>query len=633
MVDSVLDPTMPPFAKDVCKELHDAGVSWDDINQGCEAIDPLELAPNFTTVGAGGDIMACECLQTAVRRFSETPDNPVYRSLVSDIIEGPLPMEITDRFYLLRIADAIAVLDQIIQYQGIATDSVAYKTMMAVGLFYFTIFPDKQSDIDVFMPELIVEARELYKYDLGDFEDYLFAYGGLGAFNPLHRDCEDEQTAEGALDLDCGWCSEYSKVLYAVFDQAGLDPFFATMTKEVSQQNFETLGYTVPEDQLNLGHLFIGIEFSPGDTMYFDPNNRFCDPPYTNTQHQHLSHFLAENIGQQHLNNKNQDPATIQARQRAATLDPYNPQLSYTLGKDLLELGRNEEAEEYLRAALAQDPFHVGALVDLSVALERQERLDEGFATIQEAYALSPDYPDILSRLGTFQLKTGDLEGAKTTLLQAYEQDPRNISTLNNLAITYRDLGQIEEGLYYLNGAHILEEFQIIHALAGQLNDPEKSRKFSQRLDELTVAFAGKKEAAFVIPELQSLNLNYPTSVGYNNLGAFLYTGGHKEVATNAFGNAVKLAVVADNQPALKIAYKNLVQALKDQIYDNLDHPVFERIINDDSIGANYIRGALLISFNQVSAEYAARGMVIQDVRATDIRAQLQTKSIVLIGL
>jgi tetratricopeptide (TPR) repeat protein len=108
---------------------------------------------------------------------------------------------------------------------------------------------------------------------------------------------------------------------------------------------------------------------------------------------------------------------------RALKRDPRNADLAAALGARALRLGRADEAERLLRAALRENDLHVRAANNLAYLLgERGENLDEALALANRALMLEPTNPRILHTYGTLLCKVGRCEEGRLSLERAWQR-------------------------------------------------------------------------------------------------------------------------------------------------------------------------------------------------------------------
>lgn len=105
----------------------------------------------------------------------------------------------------------------------------------------------------------------------------------------------------------------------------------------------------------------------------------------------------------------------------------------YALGRIELASGRHEAALQRFRDALALDPGHVEALNGIGVVYGETGRLADSIGAFQQALVLAPDAPHVLGNLGVAQLRGGRLDDAWRSVSRAFELDPSNVRTRENV--------------------------------------------------------------------------------------------------------------------------------------------------------------------------------------------------------
>jgi tetratricopeptide (TPR) repeat protein len=100
------------------------------------------------------------------------------------------------------------------------------------------------------------------------------------------------------------------------------------------------------------------------------------------------------------------------AYQRALALDPDHADAHVNLGCLEHEAGRLELAERHYRAALAVRPDDATAAFDLGVVLEDLGRLDEALAAYEQSLAAAPGAADVHYNLARLHDRRGDTAAA-----------------------------------------------------------------------------------------------------------------------------------------------------------------------------------------------------------------------------
>ena len=104
--------------------------------------------------------------------------------------------------------------------------------------------------------------------------------------------------------------------------------------------------------------------------------------------------------------------AAKDAYERAIAVDPDHADAHVNLGRLLHEQGATAEAEQHYRAAFESNPDHDTAAFNLGVALEDLGRIDDALAAYATAIALDPDNADAHYNLAGIYEQRGDKQTA-----------------------------------------------------------------------------------------------------------------------------------------------------------------------------------------------------------------------------
>ena len=159
--------------------------------------------------------------------------------------------------------------------------------------------------------------------------------------------------------------------------------------------------------------------------------------------------------------------------------DPTDAVAGVKLAQALRELGRYDQAAEAAQATLTVQPNNLDALLELGrahiargqafygvaplekardqaprdwraysllgVAYEQVSRFDDARFAWNQALALSPDNPDVLTNAATAALTQGDAPGAETLLRRAVAQPTASAKVRQNLAMVLGLQGKMGE--------------------------------------------------------------------------------------------------------------------------------------------------------------------------------------------
>jgi tetratricopeptide (TPR) repeat protein len=134
-----------------------------------------------------------------------------------------------------------------------------------------------------------------------------------------------------------------------------------------------------------------------------------------------------------------------QTAQATLTVQPNNLDALLELGRAHIARGRAFYGVAPLEQARNQAPRDWRAYSLLGVAYEQVRRTDDARAAWNQALALSPDNPDVLTNAATAALTHGDAPGAETLLRRAVAQPTASAKVRQNLAMVLGLQGKMGE--------------------------------------------------------------------------------------------------------------------------------------------------------------------------------------------
>jgi tetratricopeptide (TPR) repeat protein len=211
---------------------------------------------------------------------------------------------------------------------------------------------------------------------------------------------------------------------------------------------------------------------------------------------------------------------------QAATAAPQESIFRFNLGLTLSRLGRFEEAESALRAALQLKSNSVPALFELAALQHRTGRLQDAAKNIRQVLRLTPGNAHAELALGAILTdagRPGDAENATRRGLAATKEPRLKAQLYLQLAQALRRQRKDADALAALDEAEALDP-----ALPGLARHRAETLQHLSRFDEAIAIF--KKELARA-PDDPGLHLDY---------NSMLYQLGYKEEFLKSFDRAPK---------------------------------------------------------------------------------------------
>jgi tetratricopeptide (TPR) repeat protein len=132
---------------------------------------------------------------------------------------------------------------------------------------------------------------------------------------------------------------------------------------------------------------------------------------------------------------------------RGYSSDKNLAQAGATVGMLYQKLGRFEEAEEEMSAALERDPYNPTALVFTGNLYLETNRKDEAAELYERALTIYPDDVQALTNLGIYYTEKGDFEKAYGYFERSLDVNPKDAKTLYFLAKTLEADGRRDEAV------------------------------------------------------------------------------------------------------------------------------------------------------------------------------------------
>ena len=142
------------------------------------------------------------------------------------------------------------------------------------------------------------------------------------------------------------------------------------------------------------------------------------------------------------LDHMTDDPGSAQlALARALRLDPGNGLAMKYLADLSFRAGRDREAREGYRRAIAAGFRHPDVFINLAAIAEREGRPGDARAALSDALQLAPSDADAWNRLGLLEAGRGALEAARGAFTRAIAAAPGRAEPYYNLAVVERRAG------------------------------------------------------------------------------------------------------------------------------------------------------------------------------------------------
>src|SRR6185312_12714736 len=124
---------------------------------------------------------------------------------------------------------------------------------------------------------------------------------------------------------------------------------------------------------------------------------------------------------------------------------PDNSRVVLLVGQIHLEANRIDEADKYIRKALAINPEYADAWSDLGGVFDARKNVAEALKCYEKALSLKPDLPYALMNAAQASEKSGNREKAKEYYERVLANDPHNAEAANGLGLLFAKEGETEE--------------------------------------------------------------------------------------------------------------------------------------------------------------------------------------------
>lgn len=343
-----------------------------------------------------------------------------YRDIIKSSFGRPIPWELDDfnptthfdETVRKKTQTAIDFLKSLLQEQKIKLGSDEYNLKLAIGLFYFVDSPAQRDEVMQSLSFFNQRVSELNRVGLGGFKEYLIANGGLGTAMASGY-TETEYTAIESIQLRRGKCSERSKILYAVYKMAGLNPHFVEIKWQDGKKAFEKVGERMEADFVGDNHVAVGI--NDGQSIrVFDLTLEKLTVKY--------------------------DRFAVMDLPRAYAMDMAN------LASNLIKQGKHQQAKQFAQNAISVCPSFASGYEVFGEVLYYSRQDDEAIEAWSKAMTLLPSV-NTYNCLGHIYIEHKDYAKAEKFLKQAVQFEPKFSKAHANLSKLYRRSGKNEESI------------------------------------------------------------------------------------------------------------------------------------------------------------------------------------------
>ncbi len=282
----------------------------------------------------------------------------------------------------------------------------------------------------------------------------------------------------------------------------------------------------------------------------------------------HLLGVIARQVGKH-------DQA-IQYINQAIRIQPSEPAFHSNLGNALKDQGQLTEAVAQYQEALRLKPDYTEAFLNLGNALKDQGQLTEAVAQYQEALRLKPDYAEAHYNLGLALKEQGRLAEAVAQYQEALLLKPNYADAHNNLGNALKDQGQLTEAVSQYQealrlkpdyaeahnnlGVALNEQGQLAEAVAQYQEALRLNPDYTEAHYNLGNALKDQGQLAEAVAQYQeALRLNPDYAEAHNNLGIALNGQGQLAEAVAQYQETLRL------KPDYADAHNNLGFVLNGQ--------------------------------------------------------------------
>ena len=368
---------------DVYKTLHELKIPDPEMDVGFPVVDYVNNQKDREGIGDG-----IQCEEAVEYAFEKglVEKEPKVRASIEKMLGYSLPWEFktpasTDDAVewselTTKIETAMARLKsdiQKLQATGKLKERGEYEEAMAAAIYLFAYAPASKDGMELVENNLKDEIFGLEKFGLSNFWGHIKEQGGLGlVFMHEKQKGEPEMDVLQTLLKNKGNCTEKSKILYALFKQSGLSPFFVDVELSEIEPQYRSFAQ---------GHVCIGLQVKD-KVRLFDLAQRNSNAPYKSFHRITLRHYLMYDLSNKAwaLLEKNKTREAAEIYQQALKFGKDSTAYFVYLGQGELFIRAEQykEAQEVLDKALSIHPRQPETFYSLGYALIRLHQVDKG---------------------------------------------------------------------------------------------------------------------------------------------------------------------------------------------------------------------------------------------------------------
>ena len=151
--------------------------------------------------------------------------------------------------------------------------------------------------------------------------------------------------------------------------------------------------------------------------------------------------------------NAEQKAGSEEELSKAYALAPDEPGMALTVGKAMADAGYDAQAVPILEHAAALDGNSIVARYQLSLVLQRADRVKDAIELLKQVVEAEPKNADALTNLGMAFAQMHEAADGIPYLKRAVALTPKNATTHQDLAAAYIQVNQIDEAIVELKTA------------------------------------------------------------------------------------------------------------------------------------------------------------------------------------